>query len=321
MIVNENKMPKTKQLDYRIILIVSVILTLLLLLTTGIKTKMNDALFSLSNSEYMTSGYISGGEEKNQYYRLNSFMVRTSDKIITTNILMVDEEVVYQDNYFTKNGNKEITNSKLASNEASISKGTAKKHNLRVGDILILNYDGIDYNYQIKYFFDNYYGFDDINIIKGNQELVIIGFNKEVVKNDLNFDLYFFSNSYRAYLSGFEEFDKYQAVKNIKQNKIILVILELTIVILLALVIEILLLRKIITDYEMLISFSYDLKTVTIESVKNLIRRYLLIFLLPLTINIFIYYNHIKDLIYIILYFTVTILMSSLINYYKIRSV
>lgn len=156
---------------------------------------------SLMESSFIQSGYTNGLRETNSFYcEMEWFDLKSKDTIIFSDCLMTNENVQYKNSYFTKFNGVEIQNYYLSSSECSISKKTASKYGLAIGDEITVRLSSNSNYFTVKYIFDDYFGLHSYNKFS-SECLIILGFNEQILSNLLSINYYTFSDEVTTFAS------------------------------------------------------------------------------------------------------------------------
>lgn len=155
---------------------------------------MNNYLSLLNSCEVDCSGYLNGIYKENTYYiNISPISGSTETDTLIVEYYMTAKDTDYKDVFFTKYNRKEISDKSLSENECSISKFTAYKYDLDIGDKIIIRSNFKDYEYFVKYIFDDFYNLNEPSLFEANQ-LVILGYNSNIEKNLFSKNYYYFSH-------------------------------------------------------------------------------------------------------------------------------
>lgn len=242
-----------------------------------------NVISSLNESNFAYSGYPTQSYDKNIYYSDIAYITLTnSDGVyIESDEMMTKFDVSYYGNYFTMLNGIEINDSLLNINECSISKNIASKYSIHIGDIITAKIRFTKYQYTVKYFFDECYGINDIDIF-GNSGMVILGYNEGIIDNAYDYDTYYFSDENTLFSSD-EIFVKHIEVLQIKNLIAYLTILILFICLLLTAAMEFMFSKNDEKDFWALRNYGLSKRRLFNFIILNSLIKYLSIYAIPLT--------------------------------------
>lgn len=205
----------------KIVCAVQALITALLFVFLSIFSyNITNALSSLNESSFVQSGYTNGLRATNSYYcDLKPIDISNGENIIFTDCLLTSNDVSYKGNYLTKYNSVDIDEPSLYLGECSISKNVAKEYKIKAGDKLNIHSNFKDYDYVVKYIFDDYYGFHSIDQTTA-KNLIILGYNEELITNMFSYGYYTLSDEVTTFASEGTIFDKEYQSNQLNLNMI-----------------------------------------------------------------------------------------------------
>ena len=239
----------------KIITVLQVMISSLLFVLLSIPVQsITNCKKSLTESSFMQSGYTNGLREKNSFYcEMQWFDLKINDTLIFSDCLMTNENVQYKDSYFTKFNGLEIQNSSLSSSECSISKKTASKYNLEIGDVITVRLSSNINYFTVKYVFDDYYGLHSYNEFS-SECLIILGFNEQILSNLLSTSYYTFSDEVTTFASE-PILNKDDAIHQLSNSQVLYCSIFISVCIIFTLLIELVFTGKL--KYYLMVSSNY----------------------------------------------------------------
>lgn len=278
-----------------------------------------DIISSYNYSEYEYKGEVNSiyPFDNSFYYNLSISSIRDQEfNNFNSTIYMQRNDVKYKKMFYMYYSGKEIENYKLENNELAISKNFHELYNVNIGDLLRIRVSDLEFMYQVKYIFENYYDHENISLLYNYNPLVILGENSDILDNSNDKTLMTYSSKALDYLATTSLERKSKTISSINAKIYTFYTLNLLLLFIITIFVEFILNKRFMISYYSLRQDLIPKKKLVLFTIVDIVYVYSAIFIPVILISIVFKYN----LIFNLVEFIGIIITSLLIRIIRLRS-